>query len=162
MQPIIHIPIQNHDVRNNDLNGKHKSLANVKEYTDNNLTLKSYGISNPLKKNYEKVLNISELNLTDDSTLIFSQSQMIPIFKFIWSASQMHVFLIIFLNRICKHGRQTLTYSQSLITVKLLFICVLIFLKQGTKHQRLRNRFLLRKSMDWFLYDNGLRHERVK
>ena len=21
---------------------------------------------------------------------------------------------------------------------------------------------LLRKSMDWFLYDNGLRHERVK
>ena len=27
-----------------------------------------------------------------------------------------------------------------------------------------RNQFinLLRKSMDWFLYDNGLRHERVK
>ena len=23
-------------------------------------------------------------------------------------------------------------------------------------------RYLLRKSMDWFLYDNGLRHERVK
>ena len=22
--------------------------------------------------------------------------------------------------------------------------------------------YLLRKSMDWFLYDNGLRHERVK
>lgn len=70
-------------MRKNDLNGKHKSLANVKEYTDNNLTLKSYGISNPLKKSYEKVQNISELNLTDDSTLIFSQSQMIPIFKFI-------------------------------------------------------------------------------
>ena len=70
-------------MRKNDLNGKHKSLANVKEYTDNNLTLKNYGISNQLKKNYEKVLNISDLNLTDDSTLIFSQSQMIPIFKFI-------------------------------------------------------------------------------
>ena len=27
-----------------------------------------------------------------------------------------------------------------------------------------RNQFiyLLRKSMDWFLYDNGLRHERLK
>ena len=122
------------------MNGKHKSLANVKEYTANNLILKNYGISNPLIKHYEKVLNISELNLTDDSTLIFSQSQMIPIFKFIWSASQMHVLLIIFLNRIYKHGRQTLTYSQSLITIKLLFICVLIFLKQGTKHQRLWNR----------------------
>ena len=24
------------------------------------------------------------------------------------------------------------------------------------------NEDLLRKSMDWFLYDNGLRHERVK
>ena len=26
----------------------------------------------------------------------------------------------------------------------------------------LNSTFLLRKSMDWFLYDNGLRHERVK
>ena len=41
-------------MRKNDLNGKHKSLANVKEYTDNNLTLKSYGISNPLKKTMRK------------------------------------------------------------------------------------------------------------
>ena len=31
-----------------------------------------------------------------------------------------------------------------------------------TRKGRVKNSFMLRKSMDWFLYDIGLRHERVK
>ena len=75
------------DVRNNILKEKHKTLANVKEYIDSNLNSKNYNIFNPLKFNYEKVPNIpdilKEFNLTENSTMMFCQFQMILVFKFI-------------------------------------------------------------------------------
>ena len=70
---IISIPLNSNlpdDVRSNILNGRDRTLGNVKEYIDNNINPKQRNILNSLKKNYEKVPNIpdilKELNLTED------------------------------------------------------------------------------------------------
>ena len=50
-------------------------------------------------------------------------------------------------------------------TLKINFFCLMILLTlswRGPLPYRNQSTDLQRKSMDWFLYDNGLRHERVK
>ena len=129
------------DVRNSNLNERDRILGNVKEYISNNLNPKKRNILNPLKENYEKVPNIPDIlkgfNLTEDQYCDALSISNDSYFQIYLKRQPMHVLLIIFLKKVCKHGRQTLTDSQSLNTIKLLLICVLTFLKLRLKHQRL-------------------------